>query len=188
VLVEQRERVEHVVLLDAERRPIGSMPKRAAHTAQTPLHLAFSAYVFGPDGRFLVTRRALGKQTWGGVWSNSCCGHPGPGEAPADAVRRRLATELGLVAKDPALVLPDFAYCATDMSGVMENEVCPVFVAQVNGDPTPNLDEVAEWRWVAWPEFQQLAAVAPWAISPWAAKQVQALEAAGWRPPAPPAL
>jgi isopentenyl-diphosphate Delta-isomerase len=171
--------VEQVVLLDVGRRPIGTMPKATAHTSDTPLHLAFSVYAFDPDGRFLATRRALAKRTWAGVWSNSCCGHPGPGEPPEDAARRRLAEELSLALDRLTLVLPDFAYRATDASGVVENEVCPVFVAQVTGDPTPDADEVAEWRWVPWPDFMALAMTAPWAISPWAAEQVRALEAAG---------
>lgn len=177
--------VEEVVLLDADHRPIGAMPKMAAHSTDTPLHLAFSVYAFGLDGRFLVTRRALAKPTWGGVWTNTCCGHPGPGEEPGQAARRRLGEELGLTADSLALVLPDFAYSATAADGIVENEVCPVFVAQVRGDPTANVDEVAEWRWVAWPDFRTIATMAPWALSPWAVKQVRALDAAGWQAPLP---
>jgi hypothetical protein len=50
----QVEHVEQVVLLDADRRPVGTMPKIAAQSAHTPLHLAFSVYAFGSDGRFLA--------------------------------------------------------------------------------------------------------------------------------------
>ena len=60
---------EQVVLLDDDHQPIGTMDKALVHGPDTPLHLAFSVYLFGPDGRFLVTRRALGKRTWGGVWT-----------------------------------------------------------------------------------------------------------------------
>ena len=88
-------------------------------------------------GRLLVTRRALGKRTWPGVWTNSCCGHPAPGEDPAEAARRRLGQELGLRPARLAPVLPDFAYRAVDPSGVVEHEVCPVFVAHLDGDPEP---------------------------------------------------
>ena len=63
------------------------------------------------------------------MWTNSCCGHPRPGEEPTDAVRRRLDDELGLEVGDLRSALPDFAYRAVDASGVVENEVCPVFVA-----------------------------------------------------------
>jgi isopentenyl-diphosphate delta-isomerase len=168
---------ELVVLLDEARHPIGTMPKSEVHQAETPLHLAFSVYVFDEQSRFLITRRALTKRTWGGVWSNSCCGHPGPEEEVADAARRRLRQELGLIATQLDLVLPDFVYQATSAEGVCENEVCPVFVARVDDDPTPDPAEVIESRWVAWSDFRELAVTAPWAISPWAAAQVPELPA-----------
>ena len=125
------------MLLDADRRPAGTMPKAEVHGADTPLHLAFSVYLFDAGGRFLATRRALGKRTWPGVWTNSCCGHPAPGEDPADAARRRVGQELGLHPARMDLVLPDFAYRAVAADGVVENEVCPVFFAHLDGDPEP---------------------------------------------------
>ncbi len=163
---------ELVVLLDEDRRPVGTMAKEVVHTATTPLHLAFSCYVFDEQDRLLVTRRALSKRTWPGVWTNSCCGHPGPGEDVADAVRRRLADELGMEVERPQLVLPDFAYTATAADGLVENEVCPVYVARALGQPQADPDEVAEWRWVPWDSYVGLAAAAPWAVSPWSALQV----------------
>jgi isopentenyl-diphosphate Delta-isomerase len=167
---------EQVVLLDRDHRPVGTMRKAEVHGPATPLHLAFSVYLFDSGGRLLVTRRALGKRTWPGVWTNSCCGHPAPGEDPADAARRRLAQELGLRPARLEPVLPDFAYRATDASGVVEHEVCPVFFAHLDGAPAPapapDPAEVAEWRWVPWPAFRALAATAPWALSPWAVEQV----------------
>jgi len=163
---------ELVVLLDDARRPIGTMPKAQVHTADTPLHLAFSVYVFDRQGRFLTTRRALSKRTWAGVWTNSCCGHPAPGEDVADAARRRVGQELGLTLERLEVELPDFAYRATSAEGIVENEVCPVYVALAAGDPRPDPAEVAEWRWVDWADFRLLASAAPWAVSPWAAVQV----------------
>ena len=169
---------ELVVLLDGDHRPAGTMAKAEVHGPDTPLHLAFSVYLFDAGGRLLVTRRALGKRTWPGVWTNSCCGHPAPGEAPAVAARRRLGQELGLRPARLEPVLPDFAYRAVDASGVVEHEVCPVFFAHLDGpEPAPAADpaEVAEWRWVPWAEFGTVAATAPWALSPWAVEQVRRL-------------
>jgi isopentenyl-diphosphate Delta-isomerase len=169
---------ELVVLLDAERRPVGAMPKEQVHTGDTPLHLAFSVYVFDAGGRFLATRRALGKRAWPGVWTNSCCGHPAPGEELAAAARRRLGQELGLHPARMDLVLPDFAYRAVAPDGVVENEVCPVFVAHLaDRQPAVVADpgEVAEWRWVPWEAFRAVAAAAPWALSPWVVEQVTRL-------------
>jgi isopentenyl-diphosphate Delta-isomerase len=176
---EQAPEQELVVLVDAGGRPVGTMPKADVHHADTPLHLAFSVYVFDSGGRFLATRRALSKRTWGGVWTNSCCGHPAPGEEPADAARRRLDQELGLRPARLELVLPDFAYRAVAPDGVVEHERCPVFVAHLDGGPEPPVAadpaEVAEWRWVPWAAFRAVAATAPWALSPWSVEQVRRL-------------
>jgi isopentenyl-diphosphate Delta-isomerase len=172
---------ELVVLLDEHGRPAGTMPKAQVHGADTPLHLAFSVYLFDAGGRVLATRRALGKRTWPGVWTNSCCGHPAPGEDPADAARRRLDQELGLRPAHLELVLPDFSYRAVAPDGLVEHERCPVYVARLDGDPPPapdpDPDEVAEWRWVAWDAFRTLVVTAPWALSPWAVEQVRRLPA-----------
>lgn len=167
---------ELVVLLDDQRRPIGTAPKAGVHTAETPLHLAFSSYAFDPSGtRLLVTRRALAKKTWPGVWTNTCCGHPGPGEELVPAMTRRLEQELGLTPVDVALALPDFAYTARMADGTMENEFCPVLRVVVDRDPTPDPDEVAEWRWVDWADLVVAAGVTPWLVSPWAALQIPQL-------------
>jgi isopentenyl-diphosphate Delta-isomerase len=170
---------ELVVLLDADRRPCGTMPKARVHGPDTPLHLAFSVYLFDSAGDFLATRRALGKRTWPGVWTNTCCGHPAPGEDPAEAAARRLGQELGLRPARIEPVLPDFAYRAVAADGIVEHEVCPVFFAHLDGPPAPAPDpdpaEVAEWRWVPWSGFRAVAATAPWALSPWSVEQVAAL-------------
>jgi isopentenyl-diphosphate Delta-isomerase len=170
---------ELVVLLDADHRPVGSLPKGEVHHADTPLHLAFSVYAFDRRGRLLATRRALAKQTWPGVWTNSCCGHPAPGEDVAAAARRRLGQELGLTPDRLDLVLPAFAYRAVAADGVVENELCPVLLARVDADPRPDPAEVAEWRWVPWAAFRTVAAAAPWALSPWVVEQVRQLDLAG---------
>ncbi|MEN3357283.1 MAG: isopentenyl-diphosphate Delta-isomerase [Mycobacteriales bacterium] len=164
-----------VVLLDDQRRPIGTAPRATVHNHATPLHLAFSCYAFDRAGRLLVTRRALGKKTWPGVWTNSCCGHPRPGEEVADAAARRLAEELGMLPRTLDLVLPTFAYRAEMADGTVENEVCPVLRATVDGDPEPDPAEVADWRWVNWSDYVQVARVTPWLISPWSALQVPEL-------------
>lgn len=172
------EAVESVVLLDESGRAVGTMAKSEVHHHDTPLHLAFSCYVFDAAGRLLVTRRALDKATWPGVWTNSCCGHPGPGEGPADAVVRRLAQELGLKPENLTLALPDFSYRAS-FGGIEEFELCPVFLARTDAEPRLDPSEVAEACWRPWPEFVAAATAPGSEISPWAQEQVRALVAGG---------
>ncbi|SEP62005.1 isopentenyl-diphosphate Delta-isomerase [Microlunatus flavus] len=169
---------DEVVLVDADGTPVGSAPRLSVHDEQTPLHLAFSSYVGDGEGRVLLTRRALDKRTWPGVWTNTCCGHPRPGEPLEDAVRRRMVDELGLEVGELTCTLPDFAYRATDASGVVENEVCPVFTARTHPGSTlsPNASEVMEWRWVEWGSLAQAVRATPFAFSPWAALQVPQLD------------
>jgi isopentenyl-diphosphate delta-isomerase len=149
------------------------------HTADTPLHLAFSCYAFDTDGRILLTRRSLDKRTWPGVWTNTCCGHPAPGEDLEDAIRRRLRYELGVEADSLRPVLPDFRYRATAPDGIVENEICPVYYARLRTDPHPAPDEVMEWRWVEVDDFLSAAEAVPFALSPWSVLQAHALHTAG---------
>lgn len=176
---------EQVVLLDPEGAPIGTMDKTEVHTTDTPLHLAFSCYGFDQGGRMLLTRRSLNKRTWPGVWTNTACGHPAPGEAVDDAVRRRLRTELGLEPASLRLALPGFRYRAIAADGIVENEVCPVYVAELSDDPSPASDEVMDWRWVDPSAFARAAADAPFLVSPWSVLQLRELAAGGFLPAAP---
>lgn len=165
---------ETVVLLSDDGNVIGTAPKATVHTVDTPLHLAFSCHVFDAQGRVLVTRRALGKATWPGVWTNSFCGHPAPGEDTAEAIVRRAQRELGLELTDVQVALPDFRYRAVDASGIVENEICPVYVARAATDVAPADDEVAEWAWVDPSELRASVEAAPFAFSPWLGWQLAA--------------
>lgn len=166
-----------VVLLDEHDSPAGQAPRLTVHTADTPRHLAFSCYLFDGHGRVLMTRRALTKSTWPGVWTNSCCGHPRPGEAAESAVRRRVRQELGADIDGLELVLPGFGYRAVDASGIVENEACPVWIARLAGPLEPDEAEVGATDWVAWDDLVQLADAAPALISPWCALQVPLIDA-----------
>lgn len=165
---------ELVVLLADDGTAIGTADKATVHTHDTPLHQAFSCHVFDAKGRVLVTRRALSKKTWPGVWTNSFCGHPAPGEDLAEAIARRAERELGLTLTDVTVALPDFRYRAVDASGVVENEICPVFTARASGNPRPAADEVAEWAWVDPAALKGAVEATPFAYSPWIGWQLAA--------------
>ena len=168
------ENPEFVVLLSEEGEAIGTARKATVHTASTPLHLAFSCHVFDEHGRVLVTRRALSKHTWPGVWTNSFCGHPGPAEDIEAAIVRRAERELGLRVRDVTVVLPDFRYRAVDASGVVENEICPVYTARAVGNVSPAPDEVGEWAWIEPAALRAAVTSAPFAFSPWIGWQIAA--------------
>lgn len=166
---------ESVVLLADDGTPAGTADKALVHGLDTPLHLAFSCHVFDPDGRILVTRRALSKKAWPGVWTNSFCGHPGPGEAMPAAVARRAEHELGIRIEALTPALPDFRYRAVDAAGIVENEICPVFTARTTSAISPRADEVMEWRWADPAELITAVTHAPWAFSPWLTLQLPLL-------------
>jgi len=148
---------ELIVLVDERGEPTGIADKVSAHHANTPLHLGFSCYVFDEDGRFLATRRSKEKRVWPGVWTNSVCGHPAPGESLMTAVERRLAQELRMTAEDIEVVLAHHIYRAPPFRGIVEHEFCPVFAALATSRPRPNPDEVVEHRWMEWDEFVRAA-------------------------------
>ena len=165
---------EEVVLLDEDGRAVGTADKAGVHHADTPLHLAFSSYLFDDAGNVLVTRRASTKRTFPGVWTNSCCGHPAAGETLEDAVRRRVAHELGTSVSGLTLLLPRFRYRA-EWDGVVENELCPVFVATVDGPVEPDADEVGEVSWEPWREFRMGVLDGSREVSTWCREQVAEL-------------
>ncbi len=166
---------EQVVLLAEDGTALGVTDKAGVHHADTPLHLALSCYVFDTDGRVLITQRALGKRTFPGVWTNSFCGHPGPGEDLHEAVHRRGLQEVGLRLHDLRLVLPGFRYRATSAEGVVENEMCPVFVARTDDVVRVEPTEVETFAWLPWREFRADVLDGSRAVSPWCVEQVAAL-------------
>jgi len=138
--------------------------------------------VIGADDRLLITRRAAGKRTWPGVWTNACCGHPQPGETLREAVTRHLADELGLAPTDMVLAIGDFAYRAEMHDGTVEHELCSVVVVRVTGDVRPDPYEVDGHAWVHWTDLVSRALDDPSSLSPWSVEQIRQLFLAGTSP------
>ena len=132
-----------VVLVDAADRVVGAAAKLDAHRSGV-LHRAFSVFVFDSQGSLLLQQRARGKYHSGGLWTNTCCGHPRPGEATAAAAARRLREEMGI-----ACAVRDagwFVYRAEVGGGLVEHELDHVFVGRSDREPSPAPAEVAGWR------------------------------------------
>lgn len=147
--------MEEVVLVNDNNEEIGIAPKETVHTRNTPLHRGFSLFLFNSKGELLLTRRAFTKKTFPGVWTNTVCGHPAPGESAVAAAKRRLKDELGINEKDlkDIKVVAPYRYRFADANGVVENEICPVLIAHADIVPNANKSEIEEWKWVNWNEF-----------------------------------
>ncbi|MBL5920939.1 isopentenyl-diphosphate Delta-isomerase [Lelliottia amnigena] len=158
---------EHVILVNDQGEVVGTQEKYAAHTSHTSLHLAFSSWLFNDRGQCLVTRRALSKKAWPGVWTNSVCGHPQIGETTEQAIARRCRFEVGVEIAHLTPIAADFRYCEIDPSGIVENEICPVFAAQIVSPLRVNPDEVMDYQWVELTSLLCALEATPWAFSPW---------------------
>ncbi|MER8071863.1 isopentenyl-diphosphate Delta-isomerase [Streptomyces sp. NPDC094034] len=131
-------------LVDEQGNTIGTAEKLLAHQPPGQLHRAFSVFLFDEQGRLLIQRRALGKYHSPGVWSNTCCGHPYPGEAPFAAAARRTYEELGI---SPSLLAEagTVRYNHPDpASGLVEQEYNHLFVGLAQAAPSPDPEEVCE--------------------------------------------
>ena len=168
---------ELVVLVNNDGTPIGTAKKAEVHTANTPLHLAFSAYLFDERGQFLLTQRALSKKVWPGVWTNSVCGHLSPGKTSEEAIIRRCKFELGLTKiSSPKVILPDYRYKTPPFDGIVENEICPVYAARIESDLNANPAEVEDYRWLTWPKVLEQVQNEPEIYSWWFKDQIKLLE------------
>src|SRR5918997_6014944 len=130
-----REREEEVILVDERDRVLGASGKLRAHR-EGALHRAFSVFVFDGEGRLLLQKRARGKYHSAGLWSNTACGHPRPGEATREAARRRLREEMGF---DCGLREAfQFLYRAELGGALVEHEYDHVLIGAHEGDPSPD--------------------------------------------------
>jgi isopentenyl-diphosphate delta-isomerase len=156
--------IENVVLIDEEDGALGEGEKLDVHRSGV-LHRAFSVFAFNAAGELLLQRRALTKYHSGGLWTNTCCGHPRPGEATADAARRRLGEELGIGCGElrPSGVL---RYRA-EIVDLVENELDHLLVTEVSEAPVPDPDEVVEWRFIAPAELDAWIQARPEDFTAW---------------------
>jgi isopentenyl-diphosphate delta-isomerase type 1 len=133
-----------LVRVDDDDQEIGVVEKIRAHR-EGILHRAFSVFVFDRSARLLLQRRALDKYHSGGLWSNTCCSHPRPGERPIDAAHRRLEEEMGFDC--PLTGGYAFTYKVDVGNRLVEHEFDHVFVGQFDGEPRPDGAEVSGWAW-----------------------------------------
>jgi isopentenyl-diphosphate delta-isomerase len=136
---------EEVILVDEHDNEIGTCEKLTAHQNGGALHRAVSVFVFSPKGEMLLQQRAKSKYHCGGLWSNTCCSHPRPGESVDNAAHRRLKEEMGFDC--PLTEIYSFMYNIAFDNGLTEHEYDHVFSGIWSGDPKANPEEADDWKW-----------------------------------------
>lgn len=169
---------EEVVLVDSDDNETGIAEKLEAHR-QGKLHRAFSVMVWDRNGRLLLQRRQIGKYHSGGLWTNTCCGHPRPGEPSLLAAGRRLTEEMGVVCS--LTPIGTFTYRAELDAGLIEHEFVHIFSGVHDGPVAPNPVECDGYSWSTPDVIRRQIAAVPQCFSAWFRKYVEA----GW-PIAPP--
>src|ERR1043165_4926793 len=134
---------EQVILVDEHDRGRGVMEKMEAHR-RAELHRAFSVVIFNSKGEMLLQRRASGKYHSAGLYSNTCCSHPRPGEDTLSAANRRLKEEMGL--ETLLNKRCTFIYKTSFSNGLTENELDHVFEGTSDAVPAPDPDEVQSFE------------------------------------------
>lgn len=141
---------EQIILVDTHDVQIGTMGKLETHEKGL-LHRAFSIVVKNSAGQILLQERARGKYHSGGLWTNTCCGHPREGEELVSAAHRRLQEEMGFDCELTEVLA--FTYEAKLDKGLTEHEFLHVFVGAYNNDPMVNPEEADDWKWVSMEEL-----------------------------------
>ena len=143
---------ERILLVDEHDKEEGFGNKMETHR-EGRLHRSFSIFVFNHKGELLMQQRAKTKYHSGGLWSNTCCSHQREGETLEDAIHRRLQEEMGF---DTALKeLFTFTYKVKLDHDLFEHEYDHVFTGTIDGNPTPNPEEVDDWKFVDLKELQK---------------------------------
>jgi isopentenyl-diphosphate Delta-isomerase len=155
---------EDVILVDEQDNEIGTMEKMEAHRKGV-LHRAFSVLIFNSQGDLLIQQRAKTKYHSAGLWTNTCCSHPRPGEATAVAAQRRLKEEMGI---DLAPTLSHkFIYKIDLENGLTENELDYVFTGIYDGTPNINPTEVSGWKYISKENIQKEITAHPNSFTHW---------------------
>lgn len=161
-------RAEQLILVDEGNRAIGRAGKETVHRLGR-LHRAFSIFLVDADGRLLLQRRSEAKYHSAGLWANSCCGHPRPGESTLDAARRRLGEEIGVHGVRLRYAFRA-RYCTELPNGLIENEIVYVYFGVIHRDrisPRLNPAEVSALGWSSLRELQSDVARHPRRYAYW---------------------
>lgn len=156
--------MEEVILVDEHDREVGTMEKLEAHQKGL-LHRAFSILVFNSKGELMLQQRAIHKYHSGGLWTNTCCSHPRPGETAIAAGKRKLIQEMGF---DCELTYSHkFIYKVELDNNLIEHEWDHVLVGHYNDKPEINTSEAMNWKFMALDALQKDVAENPRHYTQW---------------------
>ena len=160
---------EYVILVDENDAPIGQQEKLKAHE-QAQCHRAFSVFIYRMNAQneieILLQQRHLEKYHCGGLWTNTCCGHPRPGEATLDAASRRLFEEMGIHSQ--LKEVGAFHYIAPFDNGLTENEIDHVFMGKMENEQIiPHPTEIHDYRWITLNNLKTELSENPQLFTPW---------------------
>ncbi len=155
---------EYVILVNEKDEPVGTMEKIEAHQKGL-LHRAFSVFIFNDNNEMLLQQRAFSKYHSAGLWTNTCCSHPRPGEELISAAKRRLTEEMGI---ETALThQTSFIYKTDFDNDLTEHELDHVFVGKYNSSPQINKDEVNDYKWINLTELRDWISMRPEDFTSW---------------------
>jgi isopentenyl-diphosphate delta-isomerase len=155
---------KNVLLVNEQDEVIGESGKMEAHKMGL-LHRAFSVFIFNSRGEMLLQQRAMNKYHSGGLWTNACCSHPGPGEETALSATRRLKEEMGF--ETPVTKVFDFIYRAEFENGLSENEFDHVYAGHYDGEIHPDPGEVMSSQYLSMDEIAEWMAKHPEEFTAW---------------------
>lgn len=153
-----------LILVDKNDVQTGQMAKIEAHRKGL-LHRAFSVFIFNLQGMLLLQQRALCKYHTPGLWSNTCCSHPFPGEEVKTAAMRRVNEELGITTDLTFLFKMTYKY--DFYNGLTEHEVDHVFVGYTDSLPIINKNEVNDYKYISLEELKINMELHPEKYTPW---------------------
>ena len=155
---------QQVILVNDQDEAIGTMEKMEAHQKGL-LHRAFSVFIFNSKGEMLLQQRALDKYHSAGLWTNTCCSHPQPGEDIIESAQKRLAEEMGFTT--PLTKVFDFTYRASFDNGLIEHEFDHVFTGEYDGEVNYNPVEVMNYRYRSTDEIMRSLQTEPQIYTAW---------------------
>jgi isopentenyl-diphosphate Delta-isomerase len=156
--------IEEVILVDENDLALGRMEKLEAHQKGV-LHRAFSVFIFNSKNELLIQRRALSKYHSAGLWTNTCCSHPRPGEETLSAAKRRLNEEMGMTSE--LTYKTHFIYKTEFDNSLIEHEFDHVYTGVSDVTPIINKEEVDSYKWLSLNELKSQIESHPEQFTSW---------------------